>query len=41
LLLSHPIFYNKNFELCVRLLLNKTDPLEFIFNNINKRIKNL
>jgi len=41
MLLSHPFFYNKNIELCIVLLLDNGYSLEFIFNNINKRLKNL
>jgi len=39
--LSHPSFYQKNFTESINLLLKNGYPLEFIFSNIQNRIKKL
>lgn len=41
LLLSHPLFYNKNIRLIIEILLNNGFPLDLIFSKINQRIKYL
>jgi len=41
ILLSHPDFHTKNIILVVNILLNNGYPLDFIFNNINVRIKKI
>jgi hypothetical protein len=41
LLLSDPIYYNKNITFCIELLLDNGYPLEFIFKHINIRIKKI
>jgi len=38
--LSHPMFYTKNLELIINLLLNNGYPLKLIFDTINRRLKN-
>jgi len=40
-LLTNPIFHQKNLETSIKNLLNNGYPIEFIFNTINKRIKHL
>jgi len=40
LLLSHPIYHQKNIELVIRILLDNAYPLQLIFNTINRRINN-
>jgi len=37
--LSHPIFYEKNLKLCIKILLDNGYPLSLIFDKINLRIK--
>jgi len=39
--LSHPSFYEKNLNLCIRILLDNGYPLDLIFNKINLRLKKL
>ncbi|KYN06205.1 hypothetical protein ALC62_02852 [Cyphomyrmex costatus] len=39
ILLSHPPFFNKNICLCIDMLIENGYPLDYIFNNINVRIK--
>jgi len=41
LLLSHPIFHQKNLELIVEILLDNSYPIDIIFKYINLRIKKL
>jgi len=41
ILLSHPIFQEKNLEYVVRVLIDNDYPLELIFSRINLRIKTL
>jgi len=38
--MSHPMFYSKNLELIINLLLNNGYPLKLIFDTINRRLKN-
>jgi len=38
--LSHPMFYSKNLELIINLLLNNGYLLKLIFDTINRRLKN-
>jgi len=38
--LSHPMFYDKNLKLIIRLLLNNGYPLKLVFDSINRRLKN-
>jgi len=39
--LSHPSFYGKNLNLCIKILLDNGYPLDLIFNKINLRLKKL
>jgi len=41
LLLSHPIFQQKNLEYVIKVLLDNDYPLELIFQKINQRIKDI
>jgi len=41
LLLSHPIFQQKNLEYVIKVLLDNAYPLKLIFENINHRIKDM
>ena len=40
-ILSHPSFYEGNIEKCINLLMDNGFLVDFIFDTINKRIKNL
>ncbi|KYN29986.1 hypothetical protein ALC57_00554 [Trachymyrmex cornetzi] len=40
-LLSHPKFHNKNIVFIIETLLNNDYPLDFIFDNVNARLKSL
>jgi len=40
LLLSHPSFHKKNFDLVIKILLNNGYPLNLIFSTIKKRLYN-
>ncbi|KYN15050.1 hypothetical protein ALC57_12739 [Trachymyrmex cornetzi] len=40
-LLSYPKFHNKNIVFIIKTLLNNDYPLDFIFDNINARLKSL
>jgi len=39
--LSHPKYFQKNFEKIIQVLLDNNYPLNFIFNNTNIRLKKL
>jgi len=39
--LSHPIFYEKNLKLCIKILLDNGYPLSLIFDKINLRLKKM